>query len=70
MLVREVGDGVGVEGAAAQRVEVVEVTAQNPDAFGLQRRRRVIGPGEANEPMTCAEQLVAWWQTRSTRWLR
>ena len=37
VLVGQVGDGVGVGGAAAQRVEVVEVAAQDRGALRLQR---------------------------------
>ena len=58
MLVREVGDGVGVGGAAAQRVEVVEVAAQDRDALRLQGRRGAVGPGETDDLVTGAEQLV------------
>ena len=58
MLVREVDDGVGVGGAAAQRVEVVEVAAQDRDTLRLQGRRGAVGSGETDDLVTGAEQLV------------
>ena len=51
-------DGLGVRGARADAVEVVEVPAPDPGALGLEGRGGGVGAGEPGDLVTGGEQLV------------
>ena len=70
VLVREVDDPLGVGGAAAQRVEVVEVAAQDRRALRLERGGRGVGAGEPDDLVSRARAARRRWRSRSNRWLR
>ena len=58
MLVGEVDDGLGVDGAVAETVEVVEVSAPHPGARLGELEGGGVRAGEAGDLVAGAEQLV------------
>ncbi len=51
-------DGIGVLRSGADAVQIIEVAATALGALGLQGRGRGVGAGQADDVMTCAQQLV------------
>ena len=54
----EMDHRVGVLGAGADAVEVVEVAAADADALRLERRGGGVGPGQPGDLVTGGEQFV------------
>lgn len=61
VLVRQMDDGLGSLGAAADAVQVVQVSAADPGALGLQGRGGRFRPGQSGDLVTADERIRTPW---------
>ncbi len=70
VLEAEVDDRVGVAGGLAQPVEVGQVPASGLGAHGPDGRCRLVGTGEADDVVTCVDELGNNGGADVARWRR